>query len=304
MPLPVILQRLRPLLLLAALLAAGCGERSEPLGEVPQPYPVTVQGAGDQPTVVEEPPRRIVAVDAGSAELLRALGVGRRLVGVPPGVRPTGRAREVVRPTGQVDVDEVVRLEPDLIVATPRADALDVARAQRESGARLYVQPDSSVDDVLRGTIELGFLVGEPVRARQLREEMLAQVERAQARVAEEPVVSAFVDTGFFITIPQRSLLGDLIRRAHGESVAGAAPGPDPVSPSRLRQLDPDVYLATSESRVTLQRLRADPRTADLSAVEQGRFVLLPSDLVLRPGPRIGRALDQVARALHPDAFE
>lgn len=303
MPLPAILQRVLPLLTLAALAAAGCGERTEPLGEVAQPYPVTVQGAGDRPTVVEEPPRRIVAVDAGSAELLRALGVGRRLVGVPAGVRANRRTREVVRATGQVDVDAVVRLQPDLIVATPRVDALDVARAQRESGARLYVQPDSSADDVLRGTIELGFLVGAPARARQLREAMLEQVERAQARVAEEPVVSAFVDTGFFITIPQRSLLGDLIRRARGESVAGAAPGPDPFSRSRLRQLDPDVYLATTESRVTLQSLRAGPRTADLSAVRQGRFVLLPSDLVLRPGPRVGRALELVARALHPDAF-
>jgi iron complex transport system substrate-binding protein len=290
-------------LVLAAVVAAGCGERSEPLGEVTQPYPVTVQGAGDQPTVVEAPPRRIVAVDAGSAELLRALRVGRRLVGVPAGLRAGGRAQEVVRPTGQLDVGEVIRLEPDLIVGTPGTDALDVARAQRESGARLYVQPDSSVDDVLRGTIELGFLVGEPARARQLKARMQTQVERVEARVVEEPVVSAFVDTGFFITIPQRSLLGDLIRRARGESVADAAPGPEPFPVSRLRQLDPDVYLATRESRVTLQSLRADPRTRQLNAVQEGRFVLLPSDLVLRPGPRVGQALERVARALHPDAF-
>ena len=300
---PVRSYRLLVPLLLLTFAAAGCGERGEPLGEVAQPYPVTVEGAGDQPTVVEEAPQRIVAVDAGSAELLRALGVGRRLVGVPAGVRAPRQAREVVRPTGQVDVGEIVRLEPDLIVATPGTDAVDIALARRESGARLYVQPDSSLDDVLQGTIELGSLVGEPARARQLRETMLTQVESAQARVAGEPVVSAFVDTGFFISIPQRSLLGDLIRRARGESAAGAAPGPEPLSRSRLRELDPDVYLATSESRVTLRSLRADPRTAELSAVREGRFVLLPSDLVLRPGPRIGRALEQVARALHPDAF-
>ncbi len=303
MPLQITSRRLLLALVLLTFAAGGCGERSEPLGEVAQPYPVTVEGAGDRPTVVEEPPRRIVAVDAGGAELLRALGVGRRLVGVPAGVRPPRRAREVVRPTGQVDVSEVVRLEPDLIVATPRTDAVDIALARRESGARLYVQPDSSVKDVLRGTIELGFLVGEPARARQLKETMLTQVESAQARVAGEAVVSAFVDTGFFITIPQRSLLGDLIRRARGESAAGTAPGPEPLSRARLRELDPDVYLATSESHVTLRSLRADPRTAELTAVKEGRFVLLPSDLVLRPGPRIGRALEQVARALHPDAF-
>jgi hypothetical protein len=37
--------------------------------------------------------------------------------------------------------------------------------------------------------------------------------------------------------------------------------------------------------------------------MREKRFAVLPSDLVLRPGPRLGQALARVARALHPDAF-
>lgn len=293
-------RHLLALLPLAAVAAVGCGERSEPLGEVSQPYPITVQGAGEEPTVVAGLPRRIVALDAGSAELLRALG--RRLVGVPEGVPRARRARVVVNRSGQVDVEAVVRLRPDLIVATTATDALDVALARREASGALYVQPDSSIENVLRGARELGLLVGEPVRARLLTTRLRRQIARVEARVAGEPTASVFVDTGFFITISERSLLGDLIDRARGESVAGEAPGPDPFPLPRLRDADPDVYLATDESRVTLQRLRRDPRTAGLTAVEEGRFVLLAADLVLRPGPRVGRALEEVATALHPDA--
>lgn len=290
--------------LVAALASSGCGERSEPLGELPQHYPVTVRGAGDRQTTVASRPRRIVALDPGSAELLEALGTGGQLVGVPAAVRNQGQAAQVVSRTGQVDVDAVVRLRPDLVVATAGVDQLDTALAVRQAGAALYVQPDSSVDDVLRGTIELGFLVGEPVRARQAAARVRAEVERVEAEVAGEPEVSVFVDTGFFITIPAHSLLGDLIRRARGESVAGQTPGPEPFPLARLRRLDPDVYLATSESHRTLRQLRADPRTARLSAVRDGRFAVLPSDLVLRPGPRVGQALERIARALHPDALE
>ena len=285
------------------LLATGCGERGEPFGDVAQPYPVTVEGAGDQATIVREPPARIVALDPGSAELLLALEVGRRLVGVPAGVEAGRRAREVISRTGQVDVQEIARLRPDLLVATPSSDLLDVSFAQRESGATLYVQPGSSVADVVRGTLELGLLVGRPVRARRLVAGMRAQIDRIESRLAGEQEVTAFVDTGFFITIPERSLLGDLIRRARGQSVAGAAPGPDPFPVSRLRSLDPEVYLATTESRVTLRSLRADRITARLEAVRAGSFAVLPSDLVLRPGPRVGKALEAVARALHPNAF-
>jgi iron complex transport system substrate-binding protein len=290
-------------LVTAALLLVGCGERSEPLGELPQAYPVTVRGGGDRTTTVESRPRRIVALDPGSADLLAALGAGARLVGVPTGAQVGDSPNVVVSDNGQIDVDAVVRLEPDLIVSTPAIDQLDAGQAERRSGAALYVQPDTSVDDVLQGAIELGLLAGEPVRARQLAARIRSQVERVEAKVAGEQTVSVFVDTGFFITIPERSLLGDLIRRAGGTSVAGSAPGPDPFPPVRLRQLAPDVYLATSESRVTLAQLRADPRTAALAAVRKGRFAVLPSELVLRPGPRVGRALERVARALHPDAF-
>jgi iron complex transport system substrate-binding protein len=298
--------------LLSALVlaASACGEREEPLGALEQRYPVTVQGAGDRPTVATARPERIVALDPGSAELVLALGARDRLVGAPAGIArgdgplqaPPSTA-EVVAGTQQVRVDEIRELEPDLIVATPATDLVDVSRAQRQTGAVAYVQPASSVDDVVRATLELGFLVGEPVAARRLADDIRSRVAAVEERVASEPVVSAFVDTGFFISIPDRSLLGDLIRRVQGESVAGATDGGEPFALSRLRRLDPDVYLATSESRVRLTALRANQQTARLTAVREGRFAVLSSDLVNRAGPRIGAALEQVAQALHPDAF-
>jgi iron complex transport system substrate-binding protein len=262
-----------------------------------------VGSGGDRITTVESRPDRIVALDPGSASLVEALGAGSRLVGVPANADVAGNPEVVVTRAGELDVAAVVRLHPDLIVSTSAVDQLDAGLAERRSGAALYLQPDLSVEDVLHGTIDLGFLVGEPVRARQLAARIQAQVRDVEASVAGEPFVNVFVDTGFFITIPERSLLGDLIRRARGRSVAGPAPGPEPLSPARLRQLAPDVYLATSESRVTLRQLRADPRTAKLAAVRRGRFAVVPSKLVLRPGPRVGRALERIARILHPDAF-
>lgn len=286
----------------AAALAAGCGERSEPVGEVAQEYPVTVQGAGEEATVIRERPRRIVALDPGSAGLVYALVETRRVVGAPAGLARSG-ASKVASRTGQIDVGAVVRLEPDLIVATSSTDLLGVSRAQREADAALYVQPSSSVEDVERAALELGFLVGEPPAARELVGSIRRAVAGVEERLAGVEPVTVFVDTGFFTTISSRSLLGDLVRRAGGESVAGETPPDEPFPIRRLVRLDPDVYLATSDSRVTLAELRKDPIASRLTAVEEGHFVVLPSELVLRPSARVGRALLRIARALHPDAF-
>jgi iron complex transport system substrate-binding protein len=284
------------------MLAAGCGSRSEPTGELVQEYPVTVQGAGEQATVVEERPRRIVALDQGSAELLYALAGTRRVVGVPAGLARSS-ATEVVSRTGQVDVDGVVRLEPDLIVAVPTTDLLAVSRAERETGAALYVQPASSIEGVQRAILELGFLVGEPAAARELVGTIRRAVAGVERRLVDAGTVTVFVDTGFFTTISNRSLLGDLVRRAGGENVAGETPPDEPFPLRQLVRLDPDVYLTTSDSRVTLRQLRDDPIASRLTAVKKGRVVIVPSDLVLRPGARVGRALLRVAQALHPDVF-
>jgi iron complex transport system substrate-binding protein len=296
--------------LTAALGATACGERSEPLGEVEQPYPVTVQGVGEQPAVLRNKPERIVALDPGSAELVIALGARDRLVGIPKGVKQGNGPRmaapdavQVVSPNLSVRVDDVAELEPDLLVATTSTDQLDLARAQRETGAAVYMQPSSSVEDVLKATFELGTLVGEPVEARRVASRIRSEVAAVEERVADAPLTTTFVDTGFFTTVPFRSLLGDLVDRARGESVAGETPGAEPFSISRLRRLDPEVYLATSNSGVTTRSLRDDPRTARLTAVENGRVVVLPSDLVEHAGPYVAQALERVARALHPDVF-
>ncbi|MGH3040841.1 MAG: ABC transporter substrate-binding protein [Gaiellaceae bacterium] len=302
------------ILFLVALVAlaglTGCGERSEPVGELEQPYPVTVAGVGEEPAVLRGVPERIVALDPGSAELVMALGARDRLVGVPSGLakgdgprKAPPAAVEVVSPNLQVRVDRVAKLEPDLIVATPSTDQLDLGRAQRETGATVYVQPSESIEDILRATLELGFLVGEPVEARTVASRIRSEVAAVEDRIEGSRVPTTFVDTGFFVTVPFRSLLGDLVSRARGESVAGETPGAEPISIARLRRLDPNVYLATSDSRVTLRSLRRDPRTAKLTAVEEGRVAVLPSDLVQRAGPYVAQGLERVARALHPDVF-
>jgi cobalamin transport system substrate-binding protein len=290
-------------LALTALPSASCGERAEPLGALEQTYPVSVEGAGDRPTVVKAKPERIVALDPGSAELVASLGVGKRLVGVPSGVKVKG-ARESVTETGQINVADVIALHPDLIVATRATDQLDLARIERETGAAVYIQPAASIVNVEEGAVDLGTLVGAPALARQLVGRIQRKVAGIEARLESAAPVSVFVDTGFFITVPERSLLGDLVKRSRGESVAGATPGPGPYLLSDLRDANPAVFLATSDSDTTLDALKRNPVTADIRAVRKKRFRVLPSNLVTRAGPRIAAGLEAVAKALHPDAFQ
>jgi iron complex transport system substrate-binding protein len=273
-----------------ALVLAACGERSEPTGEAVRLYPVTVRDVEDRSITMSEAPRRIAALTEATADIVRALGAGRRLVG------PTQR---FFGPTGELIATRVRAARPDLVLAASDTDGIETrATAIR---APVFLAPNGSIEEVERAITRIGLLLGRPVEARRLVHRIGAQRAQVARVLARTKPVSVFVDTGFFSTVPEQSLVGDLIRQANGRNVAGASLQPGPFDLVQLAQLNPDVYLATSDSGTTLRDLRRDPRTRKLSAVRKGRFAAVDAQL-LEPGPTVGEGLLAVARALHPDA--
>jgi iron complex transport system substrate-binding protein len=271
--------------LLLVLGGTACGERSEPKGPDAGLYPVTV--TTERPIVVPKPARRIVVLDPAAEAILDGLRVGSHVV-----LKDTD---------GAFDVRAVRRVRPDLIVAAPDANEHDLSRAASATGALVYTAPGDSIRQVERAITQLGLLAGAPVAARRLVrriEDRRHQVADRLARIAD---VSVFVDTGFLNTVPDQSLIGDVLREAHGTNVFGSTADAGPVDVAQLVRLAPQVYLATSDAEVTLKDLRAG-QTRKVRAVRNGRFAVVDANL-LQPGPRIGDGLMQVARLLHPNAF-
>ena len=272
------------------LVGTACGERKEPTGAVVHIYPVTVQGAGERPTSLRAAPHRIVPLGPGQRRLLRALGLQKRIVTVND---------ELV---GLPLVGEIRRAHPDLIVASEDSDPLDLARASTATHAAVYVESGESLDGVERGIDEIGLLAGRPVTARHLSASIARTRRRIASRLSGYKTVSVFIDLGSFGTVGSRTLLGDLVSEARGKDIAGPAPEQGPFPLRQLVKLDPEVYLATSDSGATLASLRRNHVTKRIQAVRKGRFGILQTKLAV-PGPSIGSTLVEVAKILHPDAF-
>jgi iron complex transport system substrate-binding protein len=274
----------------AALLASACGERGEPTGNSVRLYPVTVTLPDERPLVVKQAAQRVAVLAPGPRAILQALGARGQIVGAP------------INPNGDIRTRRLRALGPDLIVASAETSDNALSQAAAITHARVYAAPDGSVREVERAITELGLLTGRPVEARQLVQRIEERKRFVTEKLAGQPPVSVFVDTGLFTTVSDGTLVGDLIRLAGGKNIAGSSAPAGSFDLAELRSLDPEVYLATSESGTTLADLRRDPRTKRLTAVRDRRFAILPSFLLL-PGPRIGDGLLRIARLLHPDAF-
>jgi ABC-type Fe3+-hydroxamate transport system substrate-binding protein len=215
------------------------------------------------------------------------------------------RTIRAFRPAARVRVSEggdVNAGEGDLVVAWASSPAADMLLAQPPTEAPVYVAADDSPASVERSLADLGVLVDRPLAGRRLAERLAEARRQVSSRLAGSKRVTVFLDTGFFTTVSSRSLDGRLIEEAGGSNIAGPTPNPGPFDLRDLMRINPQVYVATSDSGTTLAALKKNKRTRRLRAVQERRFGIVPARF-LAPGPFVDRGLEALARILHPDAF-
>ena len=290
----------------AIALLAGCG--SAPPSPTSAPVITVEDGVGNMVTLDAEP-QRIVSLAPGHTETLYALGIGDRLVGVtefcnyPPEVTDKPK----VGGFSNIDLEQVVGLEPDLVLATTMHMA-EVVPALQDKGITVFVADPQTVLEVLETILTIGRLTGQNEAASELVAGMQQRIDAVQEAIGDAPRPRVFWELGpELYTAGPGSFIDDLIVMAGGDNVAAAADSPWPqLSVETIVLQDPDVVvLADHNYGETAEMVKERPGWGDINAVKEGRIVELTNDdIVSRPGPRIVEGLEFLARAFHPELFE
>lgn len=305
------------LVTLLMVMAACSTPTQPPATELPEPtaapsassFPLTVtDGVGNQVTIESEP-ERIISLAPSHTETLYALGLGERVVGVTEFCNYPPEAAEIVKVGGfsGVDLEQVVGLDPDLVLATTMHMG-DVVPALQEHGITVFVVAPATILDVLQATGAIGQITGREEEAEALLADMQERIDAVLQAVKDAPRPTVFWELGpELYTVGPGSFVSDLIAMAGGENVADDADSPWPqLSVEAIILKDPDVLvLADHNYGETAEMVKERPGWEEISAVRDGRVVEITNDdIVSRPGPRIVDGLEFLARALHPDLFE
>lgn len=247
-------------------------------------------------------PRRIVSLNPATTELLFAIGAGSRLVGRTTYDMWPEAARAVtdLGPGLRPNVEAVLAANPDLVVLYASDDNRDAARRLRAAGVPTAAFRVDRIADFERVTRALGVLTGDTAAARTTVDSVRRTLDRVRAATASlsRPTVFWPLYDQPLLATGSGSYLNELIDVAGGRNIYGFMKEPSPrVTFEDLMQRDPDVVLASPESRV---RYVADPRWQALRAVRDKHLLAVDTSLVLRPGPRLGEAARSLALLLHP----
>jgi iron complex transport system substrate-binding protein len=291
--------------LAAALLLATAPARAEE-----DPLRPTGRGAAAGGSIwvgprLATPPLRVVVLAPSLTDVVLALGLRERLVGVTrmddaPEVRDLPRVGGFLDPSPEA----VLGLSPDLVLWVTDGGALPAVRRLTElsRGSQrpfaLLAIPVVSVADVLALPRIVGDALAAPEAGARLALELTAAVERVRARAAGLPRrrVLFVVGRDPLVVAGPGSFPDELLRVAGAENVVGGD-RPWPVYPlEKAVADDPEVVVdaAALEPAEGISRLRSIP------AVRRGRVVRLPDDDILRAGPRMVRGLERLLPLLHP----
>ncbi|MFM7718487.1 MAG: ABC transporter substrate-binding protein [Actinomycetota bacterium] len=296
----------------AVLFLAACSggaPASRPSTEPTASYPRTVTDDDGVELLLAAPPARIVTFAPSLTEVLFALGIGDRVVGVsgPYDDFPAEAADlPEVGGAGEFGVDPnletVVALEPDLFLTIAGGDAWK--ERLRALDVPVFTLDASDLDDLLGDIATVGALTGTEERAAALVASMRAAADAIASEVASRPRVPCFFEVYYppLVAAGPGTFIDDLLDRAGCDSVSADAAGAYPEwSVEDLVGTGVEVYLVSSESAGDASAVGERPGFDAIDAVAAGRVALIDSDLVTRPGPRIVEGLRALADALHPD---
>ncbi len=266
-------------------------------------FPLMVRDALGRAVTVPRPPQRIVSTAPSVTEILFALGLGRRVVGIgdadnypPEGVRGKARVGGVI-----LNAERILALRPDLVVGVASLQQGQLERLIRLSLPVLAVEA-RSLEETFAQILLLGRVTGRAPAAERLVTGLQARVAEVQRRVRgrSRPRVYVEIWDQPLQTAAAGTFIDDLVRRGGGRNLFADLGGWPQVAPEAVIRRDPEIILLTYPGR---RRLVTRPGWAQVTAVRRGRVHELDADLVSRPGPRLVDGLERIAHILHPGAF-
>jgi len=239
-------------------------------------------------------------------EILFALGLGERIVGVTTFCDWPPEARRVAKIGGYVDpsVEAIVALAPDLVFVSPAAGNRDAGLAIRRLGIPLELVRCETLEEGYAAIEKTARLCGVEERGLELAGSIRRRIEATAARTRKlTPVATLFcVQLEPLIAVGAGTLPSQLLELAGGRNVVREERYPR-IGIESVIEAAPDVIVV---ARMDVPGPANPARVLDywkrwptLPAVRNGRVRVVDATTALRAGPRVAEAVELLDRLLH-----
>ena len=319
--------------LAAALVLASCGTDADPSEEVadqaspeaaddsvnasappaddtatsadPEPaldaFPVTI----DTPTgevTLEERPERIVSLSPSATEILFAIGAGEQVVAADAYSNYPDQAPTTDLSGYDPNVEAIIGYEPDLVIVANDINELEASLTALDIPVIINPAP-VDVEGGYDGMAALGLATGHADEAAAAVAGMRAAMDDALSGAPTDAEVRIYheLDETFF-SASSHSFIGSVYDAMGAVNIADEADtdqtGYPQLTEEAVVAADPQLIIIPSQASYTAEDVAARPGWSEVSAVKNGKIIVVDSDISSRWGPRLPQLVTLVADAL------
>lgn len=267
----------------------------------------------DNRTVTIKDVSRIIPLNGDIAEVVWALGLGEKVVGVDTSATYPPEARNLPSIGYQrtLSAEGIIALNPTVIIGNEGAGPPEVIDQLKAAGIPVVlIKSTTSLDGVGAKIRAVATALGVPNRGEELAkatEKDIADALALAAKAKDQPRVAFLYLRGSTVQhiMGANSGADALITAAKGIDVGAAAgiQGSKPITPEALVAAQPDVILVLTaglQSVGGIDGLVQIPGMAQTPAGQNRRVIDMDDQYLLGMGPRAGMALMDLVKALHP----
>lgn len=260
---------------------------------------------------IKAPPQRIVSLAPSVTEMLFAVGLEEKIVGVstycnyPPGALKKEKIGGYITPS----LEKIISLKPDLVIGTADGELQPFVNKMAGLGIPVYIINPRSMSGTMVSIGNIGGITFSQNAAKGLVNSMQEKVQAVKEKIKGRPRLRVLHVMAYdpLISSGKGTFVDDLIRMAGGVNIAETAKGGHPrLSMEEVIAQDPQVIILSSmKSRDPLTEQKEWwARWKEISAVRTRMIHVIDADLIHRPSPRIVEGLEEMAKAIHPQAFK
>jgi iron complex transport system substrate-binding protein len=262
---------------------------------------------------IDTVPQRIISLAPSNTEILYALGLDDKIVGVTTYCNYPEAAKSKPQVSGfsQVDVEKIVAQQPDLVLASDIHKS-DVIPALEKLGIKVLAIKPATLEAVLKDIEMAGKITGAGPIAGSLVSSLQKRIQSISDKTINLPTAArprVFYVTWHdpIYTAGSKTMINDLIEKSGGVNIAADLSGYATISLESVVQRNPQVIVVMSsmgDKNTSFDYIKRESRLQATDALKNNRIYVINSDIFGRSTPRIVDGLEDLAKLTHPELFK
>lgn len=261
--------------------------------------------------IFEEVPATVVSLIPSNTEILYEIGAGEKIVGATDYDNYPAEAAEVERVSDSVvfNAERIIELDPDVVIGYSTGGPTGYEELEAAGIQVFVIESAESFEDVYGDIEQISTVMGLEDKGEEVIGSIQQQIEEVQEKVSDvEEKRQLYVEISpspEIYTTGQKTFQQEILDHANVENLFGDLEGWPQISEEEVIQRNPKIIATTvSYTEDPIEEIKAREGWNSIDAVQNDQVFFVDSDITSRPGPRIGEAVELVAKTVYPEAFK